>query len=296
MTSAPDVPPGVDTSRPSPARVYDCLLGGTSNFEPDRAAAALLTARAPELADSAWANRGFHQRAARWLAEQGIRQFIDISSGLPAVRNTHQVARQVIPWARVAYVDIDPMVLGHGRALLGQDRAAAVILADMRDPGTVLGNLELRGLIDLAEPVGLLATAVLHLVPDSRDPYGLISTYLAALAPGSYLSLSHLTADHKPPQAVQALSQVGSQAAEGCFPRSRAEVGKFFDGLELVPPYPGAGPTSPGSACGTARTRCWPTPRAPAGCTAASPSAPRAMTAADGPDAIRRTCAGPIRA
>ena len=242
MTSAPDVPPRVDASRPSPARVYDCLLGGTSNFEPDRAAVALLKARAPELVDSAWANRGFHQRAARWIAEQGIRQFIDIGSGLPTVGNTHEVVRQVVPGARVAYVDNDPMVLAHGRALLGQDRAATVILADMRDPGAVLGNTELRGLIDFAEPVGLLTTAVLHFIPDGHDPYGLISTYMTALAPGSYLSLSHMTADHKPPQAVQALSQVGSQAAEGSFLRSRDEVRKFFDGLELVPPYPGADP------------------------------------------------------
>jgi S-adenosyl methyltransferase len=242
MSSTPDVPPGVDPTRPSPARIYDCLLGGTSNFEADRAAAALLQAHAPELADAAWANRGFHQRAARWIAEQGVRQFLDIGSGLPTVGNTHEVVRQVAPWARVAYVDNDPMVRAYGRALLGSDRAATVIQADLREPEALLASPELRGLIDLAEPAGLLLTAVLHFIPDRSDPYGLVSACLAALAPGSYLALSHMTGDQKPPAAVQALTQVGGQAAEGTYLRSRAEVRRFFDGLELVPPYPGAEP------------------------------------------------------
>jgi S-adenosyl methyltransferase len=242
MTDAEQAPPGVDPARPSPARVYDYLLGGEHNFESDRAAGQMLKSRAPELLDSAWANRGFHQRAAKWIAMQGVRQFIDIGSGLPTVGNTHEVVRRVAPNARVAYVDNDPMVLAYGKALLGDDRNATVILADMRDPDAVLGNAELRSVIDFTEPVGLLITAVLHFISDENDPPGLISRYMAALAKGSYLALSHMTADQKPTLAVQTLVEVGLRAAGGGYLRSKAEVRELFEGLEIVSPYAGADP------------------------------------------------------
>jgi hypothetical protein len=242
MVDAEQVPPGVDPARPSSARVYDYLLGGEHNFESDQAAGQMLKSRAPELVDSAWANRGFHQRAAKWIAEQGVRQFIDIGSGLPTVGNTHEVVRRVTPDARVVYVDNDPMVLAYGRELLGGDRAATVILADVRDPEAVLGNADLRALIDFTEPVGLLITAVLHFVSDESDPHKLISRYLASLAGGSYLALSHMTADQKPQQAVRTLVEVGLRAAGGGYLRSKDEVRKLFEGLTLVPPYPGAEP------------------------------------------------------
>jgi S-adenosyl methyltransferase len=242
MTDAEQAPPGVDPARPSTARVYDYLLGGEHNFESDRAAAEMLKSRAPELVDSAWANRGFHQRAARWIALQGVRQFIDIGSGLPTVGNTHEVVRRVAPNARVVYIDNDPMVLAYGQALLGDDRNATVILADIRDPEAVLGHAELRGLIDFTEPVGLLITAVLHFISDENDPPGLISRYMAALAKGSYLALSHMTADQKPALAVQTLVEVGLRAAGGGYLRSKTEVRELFDGLEIVAPYPGADP------------------------------------------------------
>jgi trans-aconitate methyltransferase len=202
----------------------------------------MLKSRAPELADSAWANRGFHQRAAKWIALQGVRQFIDIGSGLPTVGNTHEVVRRVVPNARVVYVDNDPMVLAYGKTLLGDDRNATVILADIRDPEAVLGNAELRGLIDFTEPAGLLITAVLHFVSDENDPGELISRYMAALAEGSYLALSHMTADQKPALAVQTLVEVGLRAAGGGYLRSKAEVRELFEGLEIVPPYAGADP------------------------------------------------------
>jgi S-adenosyl methyltransferase len=242
MTDAEQAPPGVDPARPSTARVYDYLLGGEHNFESDRAAAEMLKSRAPELVDSAWANRGFHQRAARWIALQGVRQFIDIGSGLPTVGNTHEVVRRVAPNARVVYIDNDPMVLAYGQALLGDDRNATVILADIRDPEAVLGHAGLRGLIDFTEPVGLLITAVLHFISDENDPPGLISRYMAALAKGSYLALSHMTADQKPALAVQTLVEVGLRAAGGGYLRSKTEVRELFDGLEIVAPYPGADP------------------------------------------------------
>ncbi len=238
MTSEPGVPPGVDPRTPSAARIYDCLLGGTSNFEVDRAAAGRVRAHAPEMVDAAFANRGFHQRATRWIASQGVRQFIDIGSGLPTVGNTHEVARKVNPAARVVYVDNDPMVLAYGQQLLGRDPDAAVILADAREPDAVLGNPRLRSLIDFTEPAGLLITAVLHFISDGSDPCGIISAYMQALAPGSYLALSQATADQKPPHAVQGVGD----AYGGGYPRSKDEVRKFFDGLEIVPPYEGAEP------------------------------------------------------
>ena len=242
MTDAEQAPPGVDPARPSTARIYDYLLGGEHNFAADRAAGQMLKSRAPELMDSAWANRGFHQRAAKWIALQGVRQFIDIGSGLPTVGNTHEVVRRVAPNARVVYVDNDPMVLAYGKALLGDDRNATVILADIRDPEAVLSNTELRGLIDFTEPVGLLITAVLHFVSDENEPAKLISRYMAALAEGSYLALSHLTADQKPVLAVQTLVEVGLRAAGGGYLRSETEVRELFEGLEIVPPYAGADP------------------------------------------------------
>jgi hypothetical protein len=242
MTDAEQAPPGVDPARPSTARTYDYLLGGEHNFAADQAAGQMLKSRAPELVDSAWANRGFHQRAAKWIAQQGVRQFIDIGSGLPTVGNTHEVVRRVVPNARVVYVDNDPMVLAYGKTLLGDDRNATVILADIRDPDAVLGNTELRSLIDFTEPVGLLITAVLHFVSDENDPAKLISRYMAALAEGSYLALSHMTADQKPVLAVQTLVEVGLRAAGGGYLRSKTEVRELFEGLEIVPPYAGADP------------------------------------------------------
>src|SRR5262249_45960553 len=216
--------------------------GGEHNFEADRMAGQMLKSRAPELVDSAWANRGFHQRAARWIAEQGVRQFIDIGSGLPTVGNTHEVVRRVAPDARVVYVDNDPMVLAYGKALLGDDPNATVIQADVRHPDAVLGRADLRKLSAFAQPAGLLITAVLHFVSDEDDPPALISRYMAALAEGSYLALSHMTADQKPVLAVQTLVEVGLRAAGGGYLRSKAEISKLFEGLQIVPPYTGADP------------------------------------------------------
>ncbi|HEY1642042.1 MAG TPA: SAM-dependent methyltransferase [Streptosporangiaceae bacterium] len=236
------VPAGVDPSRPSPARVYSYLLGGDHHFAADRAAAAALTTRAPDLAAAARANRAFHLRAASWIAGQGVSQFIDLGSGLPAAGSTHEAVRRVVPGARVAYIDNDPMVAAYGPELLGADPGAVILQADLRDPDDVLSRPELRRLIDLGRPAGLLATAVLHFVADDSDPAGLIAQYMAALPEGSYLALSHMTADDRPPAAARALAQLSQVAAGGGRLRSRAEVARLFDGLTLVPPGPGAGP------------------------------------------------------
>jgi S-adenosyl methyltransferase len=238
----PAVPPGVDPAQLSPARLYDYCLGGHNNFEVDRKAAEALRQSHPALSDTAWANRGFHQRAATWLAAKaGLRQFIDIGPGLPTVGNTHQVVQRVDPAIRVVYADIDPMVAAQSAPLLASTRNVALITADLRDPGALLGHPTVRSMIDFTEPAGLLMTAVLHFVADDRDPWGLLERYVAALAPGSYLALSHATPDGLPPLAVHAMVETYANATEQLILRPRAEVERFFAGMEMVAPYPGAG-------------------------------------------------------
>jgi hypothetical protein len=237
------MPEGVDPTRPSPARLYDYFLGGTHNFEVDRNAAELIREQMPELADAAWANRGFHGRAAVWMAaQQGITQFIDVGSGLPTQNNTHQAVASVAPGARVVYVDVDPMVAAYGSGLLTGTGSTALITADLRDPEAVLGHPELRRLIDLSRPVGMLMTAVLHFVADGSDPRGLVRRYMSAVAPDSYLALSHVTYDRLPPRVTNAGREVYARATTDIYARTYEEVARFFDGLELVPPHPGAEP------------------------------------------------------
>jgi hypothetical protein len=239
----PPVPPGVDPEVPSPARLYDYYLGGTINYPADQQAAERIRADLPEISDMAWANRGFHQRAAKWLAgDRGISQFIDLGSGLPTQGNTHQVIREVAADARVVYVDNDPMVRAYAGELLTDSRLTTFVFADLRDPGRVLGNRQLRDLIDFSEPAGLLMTAVLHFVADSADPWGLVARYTQALAPGSYLALSHVTADNVPERGVRTGLSVYEKATENIYLRPRAEVERFFTGLELVAPWPGEAP------------------------------------------------------
>ena len=233
-----DAPPGVDVSMPSAARLYDYYLGGETNFPVDQAAGERLRAALPDLYDAAWANRGFHQRSARHMAEDyGIRQFIDIGSGLPTQGNTHQAIRRVAPGARVMYVDNDPMVMAMSGGLLDDDKHTKLIIADLRDPDEVLGNEELRSLIDFGQPVGLLMTAVLHFVADGSDPWGLVKRYTAALAPGSLLAVSHATADKLPPRSVQGMYATYENANTHIYLRTKDEIRRFFDGLELLPPY-----------------------------------------------------------
>ncbi len=242
MNEDPEAPAGVDPTSPSPARVYDYLLGGGHNLPADREAAERMRAESPDLDDAAWANRGFHRRAARWMAaDQGIRQFIDLGSGLPTPSSTHSVVQRIRPRAHVVYVDNDPVIAAYASELLAADGTTAVVLADLRDPAAVLGDAGLRALIDFQEPAGLLMTAVLHFVPDDDDPWGLVARYLGALARGSYLALSHLTREGLPPRLVQA-GQAWYPTAPRIYPRSRAEIERFFAGLEIVPPYEGAEP------------------------------------------------------
>jgi len=233
---------GADYSRPAPARIYDYMLRGDNHFQTDILAAERILSAVPEIRDCAWSNRGFHQRAAKWIAERGVRQFIDIGSGLPTVGNTHEVVQKVSPGARVVYVDNDPMVAEQGGQLLAEDRSTRVICADLREPDSILEHPEVTGLIDFREPVGLLLTAVMMFVADDAEPWAKVARYVDALAPGSYLALSHLTDDYKPPVTAERFRAVFDGATERLYFRSRAGITRFFDGLELVPPYPGAAP------------------------------------------------------
>src|ERR1700727_3864009 len=194
MTKALRQPEGLDVTRPSPARIYDYMLRGSHHFDADEAAAQRILSVVPEIRDCAWSNRGFHQRAAAWIANQGVKQFLDIGSGLPTVGNTHEVVSKIHPDARVVYVDNDPMVRLHGEGIVDPDRVR-VLCAALREPDSILGHPAVRELIDPAEPTGLLMTAVLMFVADSADPWSLVARYVEAMAPGSFLTVSHLTDD-----------------------------------------------------------------------------------------------------
>jgi hypothetical protein len=238
MTQAPQVPSGVDPTVPATARMYDYFLGGKYNFESDRVAAEKVKDTIPEVIDAAWANRGFHQRAARWLAGRGIRQFIDIGSGLPTVGNTHEVVQEAAPGARVVYVDHDPLVVAHSAELLTDPGTVRVVQADLRDPQAVLNHPDVRALIDFGAPAGLMMTAVVHFVSPDADPWGLVGSYVRELAPGSYLVLSHVTDEKTPPISVRVAEEMYARASENIYFRSRADVARFFAGLELVSPGP----------------------------------------------------------
>lgn len=232
-----------DPTTPSPARIYDFLLGGDNNVEVDRRVAEGLRSAFPEVSEWAWTNRGFHQRATLWLAEQaGIRQFLDIGSGLPTQVNTHDVVRRVSDDATVVYVDNDAAVAAQATDLLAGDAHTAFVVGDLRKTDELLRNPEVRSRIDFARPVGILATAVLHFVGDDEQPGAITDRLKAEMAPGSYLALSHGTVDKLP--AARATEAAKSYQSASARPHSRTqeEVARFFDGLELVPPYPGAEP------------------------------------------------------
>jgi hypothetical protein len=243
MARSEQAPPGVDPGVPTPARLYNYFLGGTSNFAADRQVADELQAWLPELADAAWANRGFHHRAARWMAaSHGIGQFVDLGSGLPTQGYTHEAVRQVAPSARVVYADNDPMVLARARELLDGVEGTAVIEADLREPETLLDQAGATGLVDLSQPTGLLLTGVLNFVSDESDPWQIMSRYRTALVPGSFVALSHVTADRLPPAAVRAIHAAYAATTLPIYPRTKAEVTRIFDSLDLVAPFAGAEP------------------------------------------------------
>jgi hypothetical protein len=242
MSEAEQAPPGVDPTTPTTARLYDFYLGGTANFAADRALGEKMKEAVPDVFEGAWANRGFHQRAAIWMADHGIRQFLDLGAGLPTQGNTHEVVLKHAPDAKVVYVDIDPMVAAHAKSLLTGGDRTAFIQADLSDTDAVLGSEKLTALLDLTQPVGILMTAVMHFVLDAQDPYGILAKYKDALAPGSYLALSALTYDAKPRRSVEEGANIYNRTPENVQLRSKDEIARFFEGLEIMPPYDGAQP------------------------------------------------------
>lgn len=232
-----------DGDSPTPAGMYDYYLGGNSHSAADRAAAERVLEKVPETRDGAWANRGFLGRAVRWMAaEHGIRQFIDLGAGMPSQRPTHEAARKVAPDSRVVYTDSDPRVIARGREILAGIPGTAVIQADLRDPDALLSNPLTRELIDFDEPAGLLIVAVTQFVPDEDDPWNLVGRHVAALAPGSFLALSAVTGDKLDERKIDRAVEVYAGSVMPARTRTRAEIARFFTGLEIVPPFPGAAP------------------------------------------------------
>jgi len=223
----------IDTTTPHPARMYDALLGGKDNYAADRQAVRQLLEAAPEARYSARANRAFLQRAVRFLsAEAGIRQFIDIGTGIPSAGNVHEVAA---PGTRVAYVDNDPIVHVHANALLTGSGTTSIVLADLREPEAILAHPKVRALIDFTQPIALLLVAILHFITDTEDPARILAVLRDALPAGSYLALSHATADFRPAAANDAAA-VYDQATSPVTLRTHGQVVALFDGWDLIKP------------------------------------------------------------
>jgi hypothetical protein len=227
------IPPEIDIRKPSAARVYDAILGGKDNFPWDRAVAAAVIAAFPQAASSAALNRQVLERAVRYLHSRGIDQFLDLGSGLPTARNTHEIARELNPGALVAYVDNDPIVLAHGRAQLMDDSATTVVMADVRQPDTILNSPAITAFLDFSRPIGLVLNGVIHHLSDDEDPHGVVTKLTSALAPGSYLQLTHFSTAAP---AAAALERVLMRSVGSGRMRSAGEITAFFDGLELVDP------------------------------------------------------------
>jgi len=230
--------PPFDTSVANQARIYDYLLGGTSNYPADRAATDAVLKVAPELGFSARANRAFLGRAVRHLtAEAGIRQFLDIGTGIPTAGNVHQVAQAIAPEARVVYVDYDPVVLAHSHELLAGTQAGPThyLDADLRDTGALLAQAE--RLLDFTMPVAVTLLMILHVMPDSEDPYAIVATVMEAMPSGSYLALSHLGSDLLDAEARQGFEGIVSQSAQQQYVgRDHDQMARFFAGMDVAEP------------------------------------------------------------
>jgi hypothetical protein len=227
-----------DTSVAHQARIYNYLLGGKDNYAADRAAAESALKTWPDIAFTARANRAFLRRVVRYLAgEAGIRQFLDIGTGIPTAGNTHEVAQEIAPETRVVYVDYDPIVLAHARALLTSHEAGATdyIDADLRDTGTIL--TQAAHLLDFSKPVAVTMLAILHALPDSDDPYAIVARLMDAVPSGSYLAVSHGGSDRVGQEAQQSIEDSWRGRVQQQFTlRSREQVARFFKGMDLVEP------------------------------------------------------------
>jgi hypothetical protein len=230
-------PAGIDVSTAHIARVYNYWLGGKDNYARDREAAGEVIAAYPPILVSVRAQREFLGRAVRYLAaEAGIRQFLDIGTGLPSAGNTHELAQRAAPETKIVYVDNDPIVLAHSRALLtsSTEGLTAYLEADLRDAGEILQKA--AGVLDFDQPVAVMLVGVLHCIPDADDPAGLVKRLLAGVAPGSYLVIAHPASDIHATQIGDAASRLNRVMEEGVTLRSHAQVSRFLDGVQLVEP------------------------------------------------------------
>ena len=236
----PELPPEINTDMAHPARVYDYWLGGKDNFPADRALAEMMIQAIPNMRGLAAANRAFLRRAVRYLAaEAGVRQFLDIGTGIPTSPNVHEVAQEVAPGTRVVYVDNDPIVLAHARALLTSQDAGetAFIMADLREPKSILDHPTLAATLDLGQPVAVMLVAVLMYFRDTDDPnpFEMVATVMERMPSGSYLAVTHPTPDFNPEETAQAVA-AAEAAGITLEPRGQAEIARFFSGLDLVDP------------------------------------------------------------
>jgi hypothetical protein len=228
---------GFDTGVPNVARIYDALLGGKDNYAADREAAEELLKAVPGAMAAARENRAFLGRAVRFLAgEAGIRQFLDIGTGLPTLGNVHEIAQAANPAARVVYADYDPVVLLHANVLLAKAVTVAAVNADLRYPRDLLTSPAVRALIDFDEPVAVLLVAVLHFLEDSDNPWKIVDCIKDHMAPGSYLVVSHVTGDDLPPDARQHAREVYENASAPGVTRAYDDIARFFDGLVMLAP------------------------------------------------------------
>ena len=229
--------PEIDTSVAHAARVYDYWLGGRANFPADREAAEQAIAANPDIVPAVRANRAFLGRAVRYLAgEAGVRQFLDIGTGIPTANNTHEVAQAVAPDCRIVYVDNDPLVLAHAHCLLRgtPEGECAYVFADLRDPAGI--QQQAAATLDAGLPVAVVMAAVLQYVPDADDPHGIVARVMADLPPGSYLAISHPASDIGAGQVADSMRRYNERAHNQATPRTHAEVSRFFGGLDLLGP------------------------------------------------------------
>jgi hypothetical protein len=229
-------PEGIDIERPSAARIYDYVLGGSHNFAIDREMARNAMLAIPNIAEIAQVNRAFLRRAVRYLVDAGIRQFLDIGSGIPTLGNVHEIAQRLASEARVMYVDIDPVAVAHSRMMLAGNDRARVIQEDLRQPERILAHPDVRGLLDFGQPIGVLLVAVLPFVPDEDDPVGVMATLRAGLPPGSYVALAHRTQDGFTEEAVARGREMFARTATPVTMRDRAHIERLCAGLDLVEP------------------------------------------------------------
>jgi hypothetical protein len=238
MTVEPGwVPPGLDTSKANTARVYDYWVGGNHNFQADRDLARTLIALDPNIRATMRANRAFLGRVVRFLAGQaGIRQFLDIGSGIPTENNVHQVAQEVAPGSRVVYVDNDDVAVAHSRLILTGNPDATVIQADLREPAKILADPETQLTLDFTQPVALFLVAVLHFIPDDGQAEDIVATLRDALAPGSYLVICHACRDQQPSLTTSFATVYNSRVTAQLAVRTRDQIARLCDGFTLVEP------------------------------------------------------------